>query len=227
MLDGHVSPGVQGDVGGCVLLVLETVNGGADLQSHYRWCGSRGLSAAARAQANQIEYLLFDKGELANTLYEDYQFGKFVQAFPSTIPACSDLSFQAGSREEILEGWNTYANEHHLDLHKQEAVTAVTRQDGVFEVRTAAATYRASNVILAIGKLGNPRHLTIPGAESPHVEYRLKDPRAYTGKDILVVGDGDSAAEVALALAERNRVTIFSRRTGFFRMNEALGTGSV
>ena len=98
----------------------------------------------------------FDKGELANTLYEDYQFGKFVQAFPSTIPARSDLSFQAGSREEILGGWNTYANEHHLDLHKNEAVTAVTRQDDSFEVKTAAATYRASNVILAIGKLGNP-----------------------------------------------------------------------
>lgn len=76
--------------------------------------GPGGLSAAARAQANQMEYLLLDKGELANTLYEDYQFGKFVQAFPSTIPARSDLSFQAGSREEILEGWNTYTNEHHL-----------------------------------------------------------------------------------------------------------------
>ena len=49
--------------------------------------GPGGLSAAARAQANQMEYLLFDKGELANTLYEDYQFGKFVQAFPATIPA--------------------------------------------------------------------------------------------------------------------------------------------
>src|SRR5438132_4914721 len=184
--------------------------------------GPGGLSAAARAQANHMEYLLLDKGELANTLYEDYQFGKFVQAFPATIPARSDLSFQAGSREEILEGWNTYTTEHHLELHKQEAVTAVTRQDGCFEVKAAAATYRASNVILAIGKLGNPRHLTIPGAESAQVEYRLKDPRAYSGKDILVVGDGDSAAEVALALAERNRVTIFSRRTGFFRMNEAL-----
>ena len=129
--------------------------------------------------------------------------------------------FQAGSREEILEGWNTYANEHHLDLHKQEAVTAVTRQDGSFEVKTAAATYRASNVILAIGKLGNPRHLTIPGAESPHVEYRLKDPPPTPAKTswwwVMAI-----ARRVALALAERNRVTIFSRRTGFSRMNEAL-----
>ena len=184
--------------------------------------GPGGLSAAARAKENQLEYLIFDKGELGNTLYEDYQFGKFVQAFPATIPARSDLSFQAGSREEILGGWNSYADEHHLDVHKREAVTAVTRQDGFFEVQTQAATYRASNVILAIGKLGNPRHLTIPGAESEHVEYRLKNPADYTGKDILVVGDGDSAAEVALALAERNRVSIFSRRTGFFRMNDAL-----
>jgi hypothetical protein len=96
-------------------------------------------SVKLAADAKQIQLnLLFDKGELGNTLYEDYQFGKFVQAFPATIPARSDLSFQAGSREEILGGWNTYANEHHLDLHKQEAVTAVTRQDGYFEVRTAA-----------------------------------------------------------------------------------------
>jgi len=184
--------------------------------------GPGGLSAAARAQANQIDYLLIDKGELGNTLYEDYQYGKFVQAFPSTIPVRSDLFFQAGSREEILARWNTYTNEHHLNVHKQEYVTAVTRQDGSFEVRTAAASYRASNVILAIGKLGNPRRLTIPGAELKHVEYRLKDPRAYTDKDILVVGSGDSAAEVALALAERNRVTIFARKTGFFGMNDAL-----
>lgn len=184
--------------------------------------GPAGLSAAARAQTNQVDYLLFDKGELGNTLYEDYQYGKFVQAFPATIPARSDLSFQAGSREEILEGWNAYANEHHMNLHKQEAVTAVTRQDGSFAVQTPAATYYANNVVIAIGKVGNPRHLTIPGAELGHVEYRLKDPRAYTDKDILVVGDGDSAAEVALALAEQNRVTIYTRKTGFFRMNDAL-----
>src|SRR5712691_4434558 len=92
--------------------------------------GPGGLSAAARAQAHQVNYLLFDKGEIGNTLYEDYQYGKFVQAFPSTIPARSDLPFQAGSREKILAGWNTYANGHHLNVHKQEAVTAVTRQDG-------------------------------------------------------------------------------------------------
>jgi cation diffusion facilitator CzcD-associated flavoprotein CzcO len=64
-----------------------------------------------------------------------------------------------------------------------------TKKDGYFEVQTPAATYQATNVILAIGRVGNPRHLTIPGAELGHVAYRLKDPRAYTDKDILVVGE--------------------------------------
>src|SRR5207247_188588 len=41
-------------------------------------------------------------------------------------------------------------------------------------------------------------------------------------KDILVVGEGDSAAEVALALAEQNRVTMFSRKMNFPRMNPLL-----
>src|SRR2546430_17693062 len=115
--------------------------------------GPGGLSAAARAQANQMEYLLLDKGEVANTLYEDYQFGKFVQAFPSTIPARSDLSFQAGSREEILEGWNTYANEHHLDLHKQEAVAAVARQERPVQGRTAGGEDRGAQRILRHGQV--------------------------------------------------------------------------
>lgn len=184
--------------------------------------GPGGLSAAARAQANQMEYLLLEQGALVNTLFEEYQYGKFVQAFPTTIPVRSDLDFQAGSREEILTGWEGYVNEHHLQVHTKEPVTAVTKDAHGFTVQTSTATYRAANVILAIGRVGNPRRLTVPGAELEHVQYRLKDPRAYNGQDILVVGEGDSAAEVALALSERNRVTMFSRRTGFYRMNDTL-----
>jgi CRP-like cAMP-binding protein/Fe-S-cluster-containing hydrogenase component 2 len=48
------------------------------------------------------------------------------------------------------------------------------------------------------------------------------DARAYTNQDILVVGAGDSAAEVALALAEHNRVVMSYRGPEFYRMNESL-----
>ncbi len=186
--------------------------------------GPAGLSAAARAQANQLEYLLLEKGELVNTVYEEYSYGKAVQDFPSTIPTRSDLSFQVGSREEILTGWNTYVREQQLNVHWKEQVIAVTKPDGYFAVHTSVAVYKATNVILAIGRVGNPQRLptTIPGAELEHVTYRLRDPRAYTGKDILVVGAGDSAAEVALALSARNRVTVYTRRPSFARMNDVL-----
>ncbi|MBM3223984.1 MAG: cyclic nucleotide-binding domain-containing protein, partial [Candidatus Tectomicrobia bacterium] len=184
--------------------------------------GPAGLSAAARAQENNLEYLLLEKGELVNTLYEEYQDGKFVQAFPATIPARCDLHFEAGSREDILGNWNTYTNEHHLHVRLHEQVGSITKQGDHFEVKTPVATYQATNVLIAIGRVGNPRRLPIPGADMEHVAYRLRDPKAYAGKDILVVGEGDSAAEVAMALAEQNRVTVFNRSASFARMNDAL-----
>src|SRR5574341_757997 len=121
--------------------------------------GPAGLSAAARAQANQLDYLLLEKGALVNTFYEEYAYGKFVQDFPSTIPTRSDLAFQAGSREDILAGWSTYARDQQLNIHVQEPVTAVTKQDGYFAVHTSVAVYRATHVILAIGRVGSPQRL--------------------------------------------------------------------
>ena len=82
----------------------------------------------------------------------------------STIPARSDLSFQAGAVRKSADGTQRCASST-LNLHKQEAVTAVTRQDGFSRSAPLRRRTGASNVILAIGKLGNPRHLTIPGAE--------------------------------------------------------------
>jgi CRP-like cAMP-binding protein/ferredoxin len=55
-----------------------------------------------------------------------------------------------------------------------------------------------------------------------HVSDRLVDPRAYTDQDIVVVGGGDSAAEVALALSEQNRVAMSYRSAEFYRMNDSL-----
>ena len=55
----------------------------------------------------------------------------------------------------------------------------------------------------------------------PNVAYSLREPDAFRGDRILVVGGGDSAVEASLALAEDNQVRISYRRDSFSRIKPA------
>jgi thioredoxin reductase len=53
---------------------------------------------------------------------------------------------------------------------------------------------------------------------SEKVAYRLLEPENIHGKDIIVVGGGDSAIESALLLADNNSVTLSYRNEVFSRL---------
>jgi thioredoxin reductase len=98
-------------------------------------------------------------------------------------------------------------------------VESISHKDDVFVVRTSGGEeYTARKIVLAIGRRGTPRKLNIPGEESMKVAYRLLEPELINGKNITVVGGGDSAVEAALLLAEGNRVTLSYRGDAFGRL---------
>ncbi len=184
--------------------------------------GPAGLSASARAKENGLDFLVLEKGLIANTLNYYYQYGKFVMSQPQSIPLRSDIPFSAGSREEVLEQWSTYCASKGININFNEPANQIIQKNGHFEVVTPRGSYESKNVVTAIGKLGNPRKLGCLGEDLEYVSDRLVDPSAYSNRDILVVGGGDSAVEVALALTENNRVSISYRKSEFFRMNSEL-----
>ena len=184
--------------------------------------GPAGLSAAGRAQKNNLNYLVLEKGVVANTIDYYYQKYKYVMSQPMSIKRRSDIPFEAGSREQVLERWNDYVSKERLRIKSNEPVNAITKKDGHFEVKTPSSLYSSKKMVLAIGKLGNPRRVGAPGEDLRHLSDRLDDPTKYTDQDILVVGAGDAAAEVALALTERNRVSMAVRGPEIDRMNDTL-----
>jgi CRP-like cAMP-binding protein/thioredoxin reductase/Fe-S-cluster-containing hydrogenase component 2 len=185
--------------------------------------GPAGLATAAHAQANGMSYVLLERTDhLSDTIY-NYQARKFVMAEPVMIPARGDLPFLAGSRESILDTWQKFVEERQLNVAYGAEVKAITREGDRFRIKTAAGeTYDAGKVVLAMGTQGNPRKLGCPGEDQPHVRYRLNDPAEHQDQDILVVGAGDSALEIAIALSEENRVGLIVRGAEITRANEIL-----
>src|SRR5436189_4613509 len=144
-------------------------------------------------------------------------------AEPVMIPSRSDVPFDAGSRESILNAWQSYADERKIRVEYNAEVKSMKREGDTFVLKTSAgAEYQAGKVVLAMGTQGNPRKLGCPGENLPHVRYRLVDPAEHRDQDILVVGAGDSALEIAIALSEENRVGLVVRGPEITRANEVL-----
>lgn len=190
--------------------------------------GPAGLSAAARAASLDAEsgrtaptHILLEGFELPAKTIQRYQKGKHVMAEPGFLDLRSDMSFAAGSREQILDKWQAELGATGVNIRFGSEVTAITGARGNFSIALAdGQAIRAESIVLAIGLEGNPRKLGVAGENLPRVQYQLDDPEEFSDETIVVVGAGDAAIENALALSAQNEVWILNRRDEFSRAKE-------
>ncbi len=106
------------------------------------------------------------------------------------------------------------------EVHLEEQVQELLRDDEGFVVQTSAGRYPSRTVLIAAGKGAfSPRVLDCPGYDTllgRGVEYHVRDPARYRGQRVLIVGGGDSAVDWALGLKdETESLTLIHRRDGF------------
>ncbi|HYC01026.1 MAG TPA: cyclic nucleotide-binding domain-containing protein [Candidatus Limnocylindrales bacterium] len=183
--------------------------------------GPAGLAAGSQAARRGVSHVVLERGRLANTIFK-YQKGKHVMDEPPALELRKDLAlpFQAGRREQVLEGWAsaTAAAGTNLWSGAEFEVARIEGAAGDFTVTLKnGRRLGARAIVLAIGLQGNLRMFECEGAHLPHVTYQLDDPGEHADKRVVVVGVGDAGIENALALAERNEVAIVNRRDDFAR----------
>lgn len=180
--------------------------------------GPAGISAAMAAKAAHLSYRVMEQDTVGGTIAH-YPRGKVVMTAPARLPIVGEFRFAETSKENLMSFWSGVVKQAGLDIRTGARVDSVSVLDGGFAV-CADEHYRASNVLLAIGRRGTPRKLGVPGEELPKVVYRLVDPQQYRGQKILVVGGGDSALEAALSLCEEpgTEVTLSYRGAAFNRV---------
>ena len=185
-------------------------------------CGPAGLSAALTALHHGLDVVTIEKEDLGGTV-RHYPRKKLVMTRALKVPGYGTLPFREVRKEELVETWEEIVQRAGLEVRTGETVQAVARNGAGFVVRSDRGEHRALRVILAIGRRGVPRKLGVPGEDSAKVAYALREPEAFQGDRILIVGGGDSAVEAALALADQpgNEVRLSYRRDRLSRIKPA------
>lgn len=174
--------------------------------------GPAGIAAALTAKSMGLRYLVLEQeAALGGTVFH-YPRRKIIMTSPVTLPLVGKLKFGEVSKETLLETWQSIQDKENLRLEFSQPMSRLTKVTDGFVVHSPNRNYSAARVLLAIGRRGSPRKLGVEGEEQSKVVYRLTEPEQYSGRNVLVVGGGDSAVEAALAVSEAGAVAGLSYR---------------
>jgi len=179
--------------------------------------GPAGISASLCAKNERLKYVTLEQESLGGTV-SHYPRGKIVMTQPLQLPLVGKIKFRETSKEKLLELWQDIVHKYQLNIHYQERFEAIlSRENGLFHIKTNKQQYHTKNIMLAIGRRGTPRKLGAKGEDLNKVVYRLIDASQYAGQKVLVVGGGDSALEAATTIAdEQGTEVILSYRSNAF-----------
>ena len=169
--------------------------------------GPAGIAATLACKKHKLTSLTLEQDSLGGTVYT-FPRSKIVMTSPMNLPLHGKVKLYDTSKDELLQLWNKVISQHDIEIREHTKVEdIIPLADDTFKIVTNNnKEFIANNVLIAIGRRGSPRKLNVPGEESKKVAYRLLEPERITGKEIIVVGGGDSAIEAALLLMDENNV---------------------
>lgn len=154
-----------------------------------------------------------------------YPGGQCIELYPDkpiydipAVPVCTGKELTDNLLKQIEPFGATF--------HLGQEVTQVEKQaDGRFFVATSKGTQFLTKTVFIAGGVGSfqPRTLKVDGLEKfegTQLHYRVKNPSQFAGKNLVIVGGGDSALDWALNFVQEGpnkaeSVILIHRRDGF------------
>jgi thioredoxin reductase (NADPH) len=176
--------------------------------------GPVGLACAIEARRRGLTARVIDKGTLVNSIF-GYPTNMEFFSTPDLIEIGGypfPVQRYKPTREDALEYYRGVAAREGLELSLYDRVDALAGERGAFTVRSATGEHGARFVVIATGFFDRANHLGVPGEDLPKVTHYYKEPFAYVGQDVAVIGARNSAAKAALDCYRHGaRVTLLVR----------------
>lgn len=182
--------------------------------------GPTGLATAIEAKRAGMRSLVIDKGCLCNSIFH-YPANMVFFTTPELLEI-GDLPLVCAAekpvRVEALKYYRKTTEHYDLELRLFERVLRVDGHDGNFTVVTQTEKgieqkYATKKICVATGYYDLPNIMNIPGESLPHVSHYYTEPFEFYGREVVIIGGKNSAAEAALDLFRNDvSVTLVHRR---------------
>jgi thioredoxin reductase len=187
--------------------------------------GPAGLLLAHHFQDHRVDYQVLERGKVAQA-WRSMRPGMVLlsPAVPGTdwtsltlkhpLWALPGVRKPFPTREDFLCYVEAFSRENGIAIGENVSATQAAVAPGGFLVSTTAGEISCRFLVLATGASTVPAYPDIPGISlNPHIVHSCDfiHCKAYAGKRVLIIGGGNSAAEIAIELAGTAKVTLCTR----------------
>ena len=184
--------------------------------------GAAGLATAGSLQQRGIHAIVYEAGDGPATTW----LSLYDRLHLHTVRALSGLPGMPIphtyprylSRLQVVEYLSAYAKRFDLEIVAHCPVISARLEGGRWHITTAQGKRQADVLVSTTGVFSNPHAVTFPGLADftgrtlPAAHYRNAEP--FAGQRVLIIGAGNTGAEIALDLAEHGVTPTVAIRAG-------------
>ncbi len=184
--------------------------------------GQAGLSAGFHLKRKRIDYVILEGAPRVGDVWRNrwdslrlFTPAKFDSLDGYRFPAHKD-SFP--TKDEMADYLEAYAAKFDLPVRVNEPVERLYRANGRFRIETTDRIYEADHVVVAAASYQKPRLPAFANDMDKQVfqmhSHEYRNPAQLPYGPVLLVGAGNSGAEIAMDLARTHQVYLAGRNVG-------------
>lgn len=171
--------------------------------------GQAGLAMGYFLQQSKCSFVILDGQKRIGQSWRD-RYDSLVLFTPKQYSELPGLSFPGDpqsfpTKDEMADYLEYYANRFSLPIRLKTEVISLEKQGNEFIISTTNQTYCAQKVVVATGPFQKPYIPAAADELSPDVfqvhSSRYQNPNQLKQGNVLVVGGGNSGAQIAVELA--------------------------
>jgi putative flavoprotein involved in K+ transport len=182
--------------------------------------GQTGISVSYQLKLQDRDHIILEQAAQAANAWRNHRWESFTLNTPNwqsqlpgaPLPGVNPDGFS--SRGEVIRYFEEYIRDNQIPITYGIHVIAVKTSEGLYVVETTAGTFRARNVVVATGRCQRTRIPQFKGALASEILQLHSDsywnPSYLPSGAVLVVGSGQSGAQIAEELYQNGRTVYLS-----------------